>query len=419
MQYLAILGRQPKISLAELESQFSDVSVVAGSKNLLATFESETDPEIARLGGVIKLAKPIDGGSAAPEKFLEIFASSTGFSSKFVIGVSDYSKGASARKAQGEALHIKRAMKKAGFSVRVLPNKDAVLSSATAFHNQLGEKPGHFEFIKYGNNWFVGLGVQNIKAYAERDQARPARDAKNGMLPPKLAQILINLCGPLPRGATVLDPFCGTGVVLQEALLMGYKAYGTDLSERIVEFARKNLTWLMESEKTSSRSLASSRPVVTGAAIASLAAPLGAGRKNAPVVARCSLEEFFSLSTGDAQDFQWQPPIDAVAFEGYLGPPMSQAPAEIKLKQVISEIAPLYRNVLRNLSNQLQSGTPVVMAVPAWLRPDGHYQRLNILDEVEDLGYNVLKYKNLSQEDLLYFRDGQVVAREIIVLRKK
>ena len=156
MQYLAILGRQPKISLAELESQFSDVSVVAGSKNLLATFESETDPEIARLGGVIKLAKPISGeaasgGAAVPEKFLEIFASSTGFSSKFVIGVSDFSKGSSARKAQGEALHIKRAMKKVGFSVRVLPNKDAVLSSATVFHNQLGEKPGHFEFIKYGN----------------------------------------------------------------------------------------------------------------------------------------------------------------------------------------------------------------------------------------------------------------------------
>ena len=375
MQYLAILGRQPKISLAELESQFSDVSIVAGSKNLLAKFEAETDPEIARLGGVIKLAKPIDGSVAAPEKFLEIFASSTGFSSKFVIGISDYSKGTSARKAQGEALHIKRAMKKTGFSVRVLPNKEAVLSSATVFHNQLGEKPGHFEFIKFGNKWFVGLGVQNIKAYAERDQARPARDAKNGMLPPKLAQILINLCGPLPCGAVILDPFCGTGVVLQEALLMGYKAYGTDLSERIVEFARKNLEYFNFKD--------------------------------------------FKLSVGDAQDFEWQPPIDAVAFEGYLGPPMSQAPAEIKLKQIVSELKPLYCNVLRNLSSQLQSGTPVVMVIPAWLRPDGHYQRLNILDEVDDLGYNVLKYKNLSQEDLLYYRDGQVVAREIIVLRKK
>lgn len=71
------------------------------------------------------------------------------------------------------------------------------------------------------------------------------------------------------------------------------------------------------------------------------------------------------------------------------------------------------------------------MAVPAWLRPDGHYQRLGLfgrtgvefsrenLDEINELGYNVVKYKNLSTADLLYHREGQVVAREIIVLRKK
>ena len=122
---------------------------------------------------------------------------------------------------------------------------------------------------------------------------------------------------------------------------------------------------------------------------------------------------------GDAQDFIWEQPIDAVVFEGYLGPPMSQAPAEIKLKTVMAEILPLYRNVLKNLSSQLKSGTPVVMALPAWLRLDGRYQRLNLLDEIRDMGYNVIKYTTSSQEDLLYHRDGQIVAREIIVLRKK
>ena len=195
------------------------------------------------------------------------------------------------------------------------------------------------------------------------------------MLPPKLAQSLINLCGPLKEGATVLDPFCGTGVVLQEAILMGYKGYGTDASERIVEYAQKNLEWLGKGD--------------------------------------------FKLSVGDAQDFIWEQPIDAVVFEGYLGPPMSQAPAEIKLKTVMAEILPLYRNVLKNLSSQLKSGTPVVMALPAWLRLDGRYQRLNLLDEIRDMGYNVIKYTTSSQEDLLYHRDGQIVAREIIVLRKK
>ena len=398
MYYLAILGRQPKISLAELESLFDKVQYLGGN---LAKFESENEPDISRLGGTIKLAKPLEN---SPEKFLL----NCGFDGKYVIGVSDYSKGASARGAQGLALKIKRVLKNHGKSVRVLENKAAELSTATVFHSQLGEKPGHFELIKVGKDWFYGIGVQNINAYRDRDQNRPARDAKNGMLPPKLAQILINLCGPLQPGATVLDPFCGTGVVLQEAILMGYHGYGTDASERIVEYAKKNLEWLTESQNISSRSLARSCPSLRDSL-----------RKDAPVVARCSREECFALSVGDAQDFVWEQPVDAVAFEGYLGPPMSQVPVEIKLKTVIAEVLPLYRNTLKNLSRQLKPGTPVVMALPAWLRPDGSYQRLNILDEVEKLGYNVIKYRTSGQEDLLYHRDGQIVAREIIVLRKK
>ncbi|MBQ9403163.1 methyltransferase domain-containing protein [Candidatus Saccharibacteria bacterium] len=365
MRYLAILGRLPKISLAELESLYKGVRYLGGN---LATFESSAKPEIDRLGGTVKLAEPIKGG---PEKFLI----EQNYTSKYIIGVSDYSKGASARKSQALALKLKRVLKKYGMSARVLDNKSAELSTATVYHNQLGEKPGHYELIKINNDWYVGIGVQNINAYRDRDQNRPARDAKNGMLPPKLAQILINLCGPLKSGATVLDPFCGTGVVLQEAILMGRRGYGTDASERIVGFAKKNLEWLGKGE--------------------------------------------FKLDVGDAQDFKWEQPIDAVAFEGYLGPPMSQPPADIKMKSVVADIYPLYYHTLRNLSSQLESGTPVVMALPAWFRPDGHYRRLNILDEVDKLGYNVIKYTNTSQEDLLYFRDGQVVAREIIVLRKK
>lgn len=375
MQYLAILGRQPLLSVAELESQFSDVSILSMPRNgsALAEFSSMKEPNIARLGGTIKIAKELTefGKFSSPEQYLL----SLDFSGKYVIGVSDYSRYASARGAQGEALKIKRILKKAGRSARVLPNKTADLSSASVFHNQLGEKPGHVELIKYEKRWFIGIGVQNINAYRDRDQKRPARDAKVGMLPPKLAQILINLCGPLEAGSVVLDPFCGTGVVLQEAILMGYIAYGTDISERIVGFARQNLRHLADSNQ--------------------------------------------ELSVGDATSFVWEQPVDAVACEAYLGPPMSQPPAEIKLKAVKQECRAIILGFLKNLAKQVKPGVPVVMAIPAWRRENGHYERLKILDEVASLGYNVEKYNNLSQDDLLYFRDGQVVAREIIVLRKK
>jgi len=49
------------------------------------------------------------------------------------------------------------------------------------------------------------------------------------MLPPKLAQILVNSV----QAQTVYDPFCGTGVIPQEALLLGRTASGSDLSDEI------------------------------------------------------------------------------------------------------------------------------------------------------------------------------------------
>lgn len=366
MKYLAVLGRQPEISLAELEAIFSRVNRFRPG---LATFSADSTPDIARLGGSLKLAEELD---AEPLEFLQNLPEG-----KITLGVSDYSEHASPRKAQGEALKLKKILTRHSRSVRVVENKTATLSTATSLHNGLsGAKPNKVELILVDKTWWKVIGVQDIDAYAKRDQARPARDAKVGMLPPKLAQILINLCGPLPAGARVLDPFCGTGVVLQEAILMGYKAYGTDLEQRMIDYTKKNLDWLIKDGDNS----------------------------------------VYSLSQGDATSFKWEQPIDAVACEGFLGQPMSLPPVEIKLKAEKQRCGAIVLGFLKNLSEQIESGTPVVIAVPAWLRPSGKYSRLEILDEIERLGYNQL---NKSREGLLYYREDQVVARDIIILRKK
>lgn len=68
-----------------------------------------------------------------------------------------------------------------------------------------------------------------------RDYGRPARDARVGMLPPKLAQIMLNLSVKDEKSGTVLDPFCGTGVLLQEAALAGFDFIGSDIEPRMVE----------------------------------------------------------------------------------------------------------------------------------------------------------------------------------------
>ena len=345
MKYLAVLGRQPEISIAELEA--TDFCV-----------------DINRLGGTQKLAVEI---GKTPLEYLRDLPEG-----KITIGVSDYSKRASRKSATMEALKLKKILVRHGRSVRVVENKEAVLSTATSLHNGLsGKNERKVELIKTDDGWYRVIGVQDIDAYARRDQARPARDAKVGMLPPKLAQILINLCGILPQGARILDPFCGTGVVLQEALLMGYTAYGTDISERMVEYTEKNLKHFGF--------------------------------------------DGFKLSVGDATSFKWEQPVAAVACEGYLGRPMSTIPPEIKLKTEKQECGAIILGFLKNLVGQIKAGTPVVIAAPAWLCENGAYSRLEILDEIEEMGYNV---NNKTREGLLYARAGQIVARDIIILRK-
>ena len=388
MKYLAVLGRLPKISLAELESQFRNVM---RKTDELGIFESygEEKPEIGRLGGVLKLGEELPRGFNSLVEFLEEL-----LEGKITLGVSDFRKGASARKAQAEALKLKKILQRRGRSVRVLQNKTAVLSTATSHHNQLAEKKNHVEIMMTDFGNFKLIGVQNISEYKKRDQVRPARDAKVGMLPPKLAQILINLCGKLPEGARVLDPFCGTGVVLQEAVLDGYRVMGTDLSERMVEYSERNLKWLLERE--------------TEAELTK--------KEKCGIMKRCS---DYILFSGDATEVEWTAKIDAVATEVFLGRPMSNPPAEVKLKEEKLTCRTIILGFLKNLGEQVETGTPVVIAVPAWLREGGEYSRLNILDEIRGLGYNVVSFKNLSQEDLLYYREGQIVAREIIVLRKK
>ena len=388
MKYLAVLGRLPKISLAELESQFRNVM---RKTDELGIFESygEEKPEIGRLGGVLKLGEELPRGFNSLVEFLEEL-----LEGKITLGVSDFRKGASARKAQAEALKLKKILQRRGRSVRVLQNKTAVLSTATSHHNQLAEKKNHVEIMMTDFGNFKLIGVQNISEYKKRDQVRPARDAKVGMLPPKLAQILINLCGKLPEGARVLDPFCGTGVVLQEAVLDGYRVMGTDLSERMVEYSERNLKWLLERE--------------TEAELTK--------KEKCGIMKRCS---DYILFSGDATEVEWTAKIDAVATEVFLGRPMSNPPAEVKLKEEKLTCRTIILGFLKNLGEQIETGTPVVIAVPAWLREGGEYSRLNILDEIRGLGYNVVSFKNLSQEDLLYYREGQIIAREIIVLRKK
>lgn len=56
---------------------------------------------------------------------------------------------------------------------------------------------------------------------------------------PRLARAMINLAG---AKAEVLDPFCGAGGILEEIKLLGLKYVGVDISWRMINLARTNLS---------------------------------------------------------------------------------------------------------------------------------------------------------------------------------
>ena len=394
--YIAILGRQPALGIAELERVFGGDKVTPLS-NLAASVDTDK-LDIQRLGGVLKtglIITEINSGDwfNASQKIVQHYLNDwSSYNGKITLGISAYGFDAKPAEIQKTGIILKQKLKKINVSLRLIPNQDTTLSTATSHHNKLGLADNKVELlvIKAKNERIIiaeSTGAQNITAYTRRDQERPKRDAFVGMLPPKLAQIMINLaCGQLevlPTNhrlpPTILDPFCGTGVILQEAALQGYSVYGTDLSDKMVSYSRDNLKWLSDTHHVNFE---------------------------------------LSLHEGDAMNTKWQQPIDAVVTEAYLGQPFSAPPSPAKLDEVKRNCNHILTEFLKNLSSQTNSGTPVCIAVPAWRDKEGRFTHLPLVGTIAQLGFKPHEFHNISQNDLLYYREDQIVARELLVLSK-
>lgn len=439
---IAILGRQPKISLAELESLFGaqNITPVGEYAALIAT--DKPLPQ-TRLGGTMKSAtvitrlKNADANQAFDYIQHEIvaYADEKVFDGKIQLGFSLYGYKAQKNWLLKKSLEVKKILKKAGRSVRIIENKAEALEAAQILYNKLTGPQGiELLIVKDGADVILAqtTAVQDIDAYAKRDFDRPKRDAFVGMLPPKLAQIMLNLAignqfldlssqnleeadskiQDLSSKIYALDPFCGTGVVLQEALLMGYAAYGTDLSEKMVDYTRENLQWLTEfvipdSDRESSRSA-----IAKGDAKSDWI--LNQVQDDKPQ---------WKLETADATTHTWdfskiQDPRSKIYIvcETYLGKPLTSLPPRDELDRVMSEANQIAEGFLKNMAQQLEAGTRLCIALPAWHLGNSTFKHLNVLDHLADLGYNRLDLSHAKKEDLIYHREDQVVARELTIL---
>lgn len=393
MQFICILGRQPALGRAELESRFGADALQSIQPDIVL-LSCETPPNFNTFGGILKVAltfeeiptdswpkinRHIENGVKQLIPLLP--------EGKIQLGISAYYLPINASKLNAAALSLKKTIKQAGRSVRIIPNKEPALNTAQVLHNKL-TKPTGLEIVAVkasSPSVFLGktIWVQDIEAYSKRDQGRPKRDSRVGMLPPKLAQIILNLAAGTDTSTamnpkTVLDPFCGTGVLLQEAALSGYDVYGTDLEPRMIEYTKTNFDWLNTVFSISSK-----------------------GR----------------FEIGDATDHQWSQPFDTVACESYLGRPFSHTPDLQILKEVMQTCNLIHKKFFQNLAKQTPRGFRLCIGVPAW-RTKSDFTHLPVLDHLEEIGYNRVSFVHAQAKDLIYHRADQYVARELVVLER-
>ena len=383
MSHILLTGRLPELSIAELESLYGASAVTRIGNHALV----DANVDFSRLGGSIKMADHIATvESTNPQKVFDFCRKSLPKyiseipEGKIKLGVSLYELSMPLHKQNANALSLKKVIKNAGRSVRVVPNTEPALTSAQTYHNSLTTAVGvELVFVCDGKNTHIGrvTEVQDIDSYTLRDRGRPKRDAFVGMLPPKLAQTIINIAVGENKNGVVLDPFCGTGVVLQEAALMGYDVYGTDIAEKMVRFSRDNLNWALE---------------------------------------KFNISVERQLEIGDATTHKWRLPITAVAGEGYLGQPLGgQDPTPEKLAEIMHDCQDIMRGFLKNIGAQVPSGTRLCFAAPAWL-VRGTLHKLPVTDTIEDLGFSWMPFTHVDAQTLIYSREDQITHRELLVL---
>jgi tRNA G10 N-methylase Trm11 len=418
MQYAFILGRVYTLSIAELIEVLQAEGIVF--KILVASIEAiviETEVQIdheklqRQLGGVIKIIKIIDlvkkreqdsinfalQNYFKPSKLKKDYFKE--YSGKKQFGLSIYLLDQSI-KAFGEprrlGMFIKKGLQDEGASLRAcLPDFNSLaLASVVVTKNLLLQKGAEICIIAGLDRVYVGktLVVQDFEDYGRRDYQRPIRDDKQGMIPPKVAQVMINFT-QAKKGSTLLDPFCGIGTMIQEGILLGYKVVGSDIAPFAISGSEKNLEWFRNRYKV------------------------------APGKYKVEVADVRNVSTTFKDE-----KIAAIATEGSLGPIYGVLPKPAQMERNFEEIGQLWVDSFKEFKKMLPKGGKVAVCFPAYKVGLETYNYLpqSTVDQILDLGYSIHDHfpeevkriapflKVTPRNSIIYDRKEQVVAREIV-----
>jgi len=246
-RFAFILGHVPVLSSIEAKKVFPDLeiedvvgNVLIGSCSLLNSGDG-----MNRIGGIVKIARFAKSvlRERIEEECCSLLASLVP-EGRITFGISWYGNLA---RSDSLAMNIKSRMKALGRSVRCVRGKAAVLNGVELAFNEFG-KPSRVEFCLLPSggrgevDMFTTVAFQDVGSFVKLENALSARDDRSGVVPLRLANILVNISGVKPNNV-FCDPFCGSGILVSVAALLGAQnILASDSSPKAVLDTKHNLS---------------------------------------------------------------------------------------------------------------------------------------------------------------------------------
>lgn len=180
------------------------------------------------------------------------------------------------------------------------------------------------EFIVYKNYKARTIAIFNPQEYRERDERRHRKILLH-QVSLSLAKILINLSQVRDN---LLDPFCGVGTILQEAMLNGLSVIGIDIDSESCEASVENLTWLKNKFK-----LRESFKIINGDAM--------------------KLTRYFDRNTAEG-----------IASEPDMGPYFKKLPSKKQVEEAIDRLEKMYYEFLVQAREVIKKNGKIAMIIP-------------------------------------------------------
>lgn len=365
MQYLFILGRNPELSLAELKCYFGNFKYIKNKNAVLAELPELKKGIISRFGGIIAIGKVLASENDF-EKDISGKILYTGFKNNFNYVIWDFSNSGFLEYAKGYLKHrfkeekLKATEKKISNFMKMQSGEEMMTLSS----NKLIDE----QYFVFEDKFGKIIETCDYGQLEKNDMEKPVRREKLA-ISPRLAKIMINL-SKADKNETIVDCFCGIGVIVKEALRLEINVIGIDKDPDAIKGILENLKWGKFSEKN------------------------------------------YEIVQADSGKIKIKKSSALVA-EPDFGETLKSIPEDKKTELIMRNYENLMIRVLNNLKGSI-AGRFVFTAPLIQTRVKNRIKRISCNKKriLENTGLKIIEGFPISE-----FRENQIVGREIMVLQ--